>query len=100
MHCSALPFSWAVSDYVLAAAAFLIPIGRLSDIIGWKKVFILGRGTFAAASFLCALACSMMVLIVVRCIEGMGAAAMFGAGIAILSSFLPIQEKGKVLGLL
>ena len=98
MHGSTLLLSWAVSGYVLASAAFLIPLGRLSDIVGRSKIFILGQGIFTATSLLCALARSMTVLIAARCIEGMGAAAMFGTGMAILSSVFPARERGKALG--
>ena len=99
MHSSALLLGWVVSSYVLASAAFLIPLGRLADIIGRKKVFIWGLGMFSATSLLCALARSMTVLIVARSLQGVAAAAMFGTSMAILSSVFSPRERGRVLGI-
>ncbi|NMA92061.1 MAG: MFS transporter [Firmicutes bacterium] len=99
MHGSALLLSWVVSGYVLATAAFLIPLGRLADITGRRKVFIWGQGIFTITSLLCALARSITVLIIARCIEGLAAAAMFGTSLAILSAVFPPGERGKVLGI-
>ena len=99
MHGSALLLSWVVSVYVLTSAAFLIPFGRLSDIVGRRKIFLLGQGIFTVTSLICALAPSMAVLIVARCMEGVASAAMFGTSMAILSSVFPAAGRGKALGI-
>lgn len=96
---SALLVSWVVTSYLLASAAFLVPFGRLADIIGRKKVFLLGVLTFSLSSLLCSLARSIEALILFRVLQGIGGSMIFGTGMAILTSVYPPQERGKVLGL-
>lgn len=96
---SALMLSWVVSSYLLATAAFLLPFGRLADIFGRKKVFILGVITFTLSSFLCGMAWSIQALIGFRILQGIGSAMTFGTGMAILTSVFPPQERGRVLGI-
>ncbi|MTI84449.1 MAG: MFS transporter [Firmicutes bacterium] len=96
---SAYLLSWVATSYILAAAAFLVPIGRLADIVGRKKVFIAGISFFALASVLCGLAWSVEALIVFRAVQGIASAMIFGTSMAILTSVFPPQERGKVLGI-
>jgi len=95
----AVLLSWIATSYLLAAAAFLVPLGRLADIHGRKKVYTLGMALFAVASLLCAIAASAGMLIGFRALQGLGAAMMFGTGMAILTSVFPLEERGKVLGI-
>lgn len=96
---TALMLSWVVSSYLLATAAFLLPFGRLADISGRKKVFILGVIIFTLSSLLCGLAWSIQSLIWFRILQGIGSAMTFGTGMAILTSVFPPQERGRVLGI-
>ncbi|HHT64101.1 MAG: MFS transporter [Bacillota bacterium] len=91
--------SWVATSYILASAAFLVPFGRLSDIIGRKRIFLIGITVFFIFTFLCGLAWSIQVLIIFRIIQGVGSAMIFSTGMAILSSAFPPQERGKVLGI-
>lgn len=95
----ALLLSWVVTSYLLASAAFLVPFGRLADIIGRKKIFILGIIFFSFSSFLCGVAWSIEVLIVFRLFQGIGSAMIFGTGMAILTSVFQPHERGKALGI-
>jgi len=95
----ALMLSWVVTSYLLTAAVFLVPFGRLADIYGRKRVFLYGMWVFAAASGLCAVAPDALTLIAFRGLQGLGSALMFGTSVAILSSVYPPNERGKVLGL-
>src|SRR5690606_11232693 len=61
-----LMLSWVVTSYLLASVAFLVPLGRLADIRGRKRVFLAGVTTFSVASVLCGLAWSIEVLIIGR----------------------------------
>ena len=96
---NAVFLSWVATSYLLAAAVFLVPFGRLADIHGRKKVFIYGMWVFTAASLMCAVAPSATLLIGFRVAQGFGSAMIFGTSVAILSSVYPPNERGKVLGL-
>lgn len=96
---SAILLSWVVSSYLLSTAAFLLPFGRLADIIGRKRVFTLGIIIFSLFSFLCGIAWSIHALIAFRIVQGIGSSMIFGTGMAILTSIFPPQERGKVLGI-
>lgn len=96
---SALMLSWVVSSYILTSAAFLLPFGRLADISGRKKIFVLGVICFTVSSFLCGMAWSIQALIGFRILQGIGSAMTFGTGMAILTSVFPPQERGRVLGI-
>jgi EmrB/QacA subfamily drug resistance transporter len=96
---SAIMLAWVATSYLLAAAAFLVPLGRAADIWGRKKVFVVGMSVFALTSTLCALAPSAELLIAFRWAQGIGSAMIFGTSIALLTSVYPAQERGKALGM-
>jgi EmrB/QacA subfamily drug resistance transporter len=95
----AILLSWVASAYLLAAAVFLLPFGRLADIVGRKKIFSWGTAVFTAASLLAALAPTAQLFICARVLQGIGSAMIFGTGIAILTSVFPPQRRGWVLGI-
>jgi EmrB/QacA subfamily drug resistance transporter len=96
---NAVALSWVATAYLLAAAAFLIPFGRIADIYGRKKIFRLGIIIDAIASILCVTSSSGELLIVFRALQGVGGAMIFGTGIAILTSVFPANERGRALGI-
>jgi EmrB/QacA subfamily drug resistance transporter len=91
--------SWIATAFLLSAAVFLVPFGRLADIHGRKRIFIIGISGYALFSFCCGAATSAGMLIVFRVLQGIGSAMIFGTGIAILTSVFPAQDRGKVLGI-
>ncbi len=95
----AILLSWVATAYMLASAMFLVPLGRLADIHGRKKVFITGITIFTLASFLMVTSTSSLMLISIRALQGAGAAMIFSTGMAILTSVYPVGERGKVLGI-
>lgn len=99
LNMTAVMLSWVATSYLLAAAAFLVPLGRVADIFGRKKVFVSGMCVFALASTLCAVAPSAGLLIAFRWAQGIGSAMIFGTSIALLTSVYPIQERGRALGI-
>jgi EmrB/QacA subfamily drug resistance transporter len=96
---SAVSLGWVATAFMLLAAMCLVPIGRLADIVGRKKIFAIGLGVHTAATILAALAPSGPVLIAARALQGLGGAMIFGTAIALLTSVFPPGERGKVLGL-
>lgn len=91
--------NWVVSGFLLSSAAFLLPFGRLADQYGRKKVFLIGMFSLAASSLGCALAPSLAFLICFRIIQGIASAMIFGTAMAILTSVIPPQIRGRALGL-
>jgi EmrB/QacA subfamily drug resistance transporter len=96
---NAIALGWVATSYILAAAIGLVPLGRLADMRGRKRVFTWGVVVFTLGSIASALAASTMTLIVARVVQGLGGAMMFGTGTAILTSVFPPQERGRVLGI-
>ena len=96
---NAIMLNWIVTSFLLVSAAFLLPFGRLADMRGHKRLFVAGIGVFGLASFLCAMTNSMILLLLARILQGLGAAMMFATGTAILTASFPPQDRGKVLGI-
>jgi MFS family permease len=94
----AITLSWIATSFILSAAVFLIPFGRIADIRGRKKIFLYGGAIFGAASVLGALAWSPEILIAARAIQGIGGAMLFGTVAAIISSVYPLGERGRAMG--
>ncbi len=96
---SAVALGWVLTAYTLAAAMFLVPFGRLADLVGRKRIFAIGIGVNLAGTVLAALAPSGFVLILGRAVQGIGGAMIFGTGVAILTSVYPPGARGHALGL-
>jgi EmrB/QacA subfamily drug resistance transporter len=95
----AILLSWVPTSFLLAAAMFTVPFGRIADIYGMKRVFSAGVALFTAASLLSALAPSAILLIAFRVIQGIGGAMIFVTGLAIITSVYPPQQRGKAIGI-
>ncbi|MDN0193829.1 MFS transporter [Streptomyces sp. S.PNR 29] len=90
---------WITAGYALAFAAGLITGGRLGDIHGRKRIFLLGIGGFTVASALCGLAVNPEMLVASRVLQGGMAALMVPQVLAIVHATFPAHERGKVFGL-
>jgi EmrB/QacA subfamily drug resistance transporter len=90
---------WVVDAYALVLAALLLSAGTLADRRGRRRVFVSGLGLFAAASLWCALATSAVVLDVARGAQGIGGAAMFATGLALLAAAYEGPRRGVALGI-
>ncbi len=95
----AILLGWVATAYLLAAAMFLVPLGRIADIYGRKRIFTYGMITYTAASLLSAISTSAAMLISFRVLQGIGGAMIFSTGVAILTSVFPPEERGRVLGI-
>ena len=95
----AVILSWVNTLYLLAAALFLVPFGRLADIYGRKKIFSYGILIYTVSSLFCGVSPFTSFLLVSRILQGMGAAMIFGTAVAILTSVFPASERGKVIGI-
>ena len=95
---SAVEMSWVATAYLLATAVALVPSGKIGDIYGRKKIFIIGTVVFTLASTLAAFSPSTTWLIAWRVVQGFGAAMYSTTGMAILTSVFPLQRRGQALG--
>jgi len=83
---------WVVSAYSLAFGGLLIVGGRLSDLLGERRCFIVGAGFFAIGALGCALAPSIWLLVAARVVEGAGASVLMPAALSLVGSSFLTQE--------
>jgi EmrB/QacA subfamily drug resistance transporter len=95
----AVSLSWMVTAFLLASAILLLPVGRLADSKGIRRLFKIGLIIFTLTSLLCAIAPNGMLLIFFRFLQGTGAALTTTTGPAILVSVFSPQQRGRVLGI-
>ncbi|KQC08959.1 MAG: MFS transporter [Methanolinea sp. SDB] len=95
----AVSLSWVSTAYLLSTAVLLVPFGKLGDIYGRKRVFQIGITVFTAASFFISLSTGSVMIIVLRAVQGMGSAMIFGTSLAMLTSVYPPGIRGKALGI-
>jgi flagellar biosynthetic protein FliR len=96
----AVTLGWVTSAYLLTAAICIVPFGRLSDLYGRKRFFLIGNGLFALGSLLAALSWSGSVIILARVIQALGGAMVFSTSIAIVTDVFPPGERGKAIGII
>ena len=96
---NAVSLGWVATAYLLSSAIFLLPFGRLADIFGRKKIYTTGLFVFTVASLTMTTVNAEIMLIILRVIQGIGAALIYGTGMALLTSVFPLQERGKALGI-
>ncbi len=89
---------WVSTIYLLTLSSLLLLCGRIGDIVGYKKVYLFGLGSFAAASILCGLSTTIYMLIFFRAVQGL-AAASTSVSYAIITATFPPNERGKALGI-
>src|SRR5829696_5235792 len=90
---------WVITAYTIAFGGFLLLGGRAADLLGRRRVFMVGVAVFTIASFLCGLAWSENVLIGARALQGLGAAIISPAALSIITTtFEEGAERNKALG--
>ena len=90
---------WVLSGYSLVLAVFQLTAGSLADLFGRRKLFVIGLVLFTSASALCALAPSAGLLIGARALQGLGAAVMFPASLALLAQEFEGPARGRAIGI-
>lgn len=91
--------SWVLTGYTVLFAASLIPAGRIADLAGRRRVFLIGLAIFIVASALSGLAPGPWWLIAARCLQGVGAAAMTPAALGLVLAEFPAERRGTAIGL-
>ena len=90
---------WIVSGYALTFAAFLLTGGKLADLLGRRRIFVIGLAIFGGASLACALAPGAGFLIGARVVQGVGAALMNPATLSIITATFPVRQRGTAIGI-
>src|SRR5260370_14267947 len=96
---SAAALSWILSGYTIVLAAGMIGAGRWADRLGRRRVFLAGMGVFTVASALCAVAPGVGVLIAARVLQGLGAAALTPASLALILRAFPKSRVPQAIAL-
>ena len=96
---TAIELGWIVSSFILSSAIFLLPFGRLADIVGRKKIFTYGISLFTLSTFLIIFSWNIGSLIVFRIMQGISGAMIFGTSLAILTSVFGPGERGRAMGI-
>ena len=91
--------SWVVNGYLLLLGAFVLVGGSAADIYGRRRIFLVGIIIFTAASIACGLAPNVTVLIASRAVQGLGAALLTPASLAMLGAAFPDNERSRAIGL-
>ncbi len=89
---------WTVNAYTLTLASLILVGGSLGDRLGRRRVFIVGVAWFAIASVLCAVAPSIEVLVAARALQGIGGALLTPGSLAIISSSIDPDDRGRAIG--
>jgi EmrB/QacA subfamily drug resistance transporter len=91
---------WVIIAYLIVIASLLLILGRLSDIVGQKLLWVLGLSIFTLSSALCGAAPSLVHLVIFRALQGVGGAMIMALSPAMLTRAFPPTEWGRALGLL
>ena len=91
--------SWVLNAYTVVYAALLAPAGRLADLYGRKRMFVLGVGLFLVASLGCGLSSHISELIGSRILQAIGAALLLPASLSIVLAAFPIEKRAVVVSL-
>jgi EmrB/QacA subfamily drug resistance transporter len=99
LHISISELEWIVTAYALTFAALLVTGGKLGDMFGRRRIFIVGLVVFTLSSLACGLAPSASFLIGARAVQGVGAALMNPATLSIITATFPPKERGRAIGI-
>ncbi|MEU9111018.1 DHA2 family efflux MFS transporter permease subunit [Streptomyces sp. NPDC048483] len=89
---------WIIDGYLLAFSVLLITTGRLGDIFGYRRLYVIGIITFTSTSSLCGLADSPSQLLTARLLQGLGGALLFPQVISSILTIFPPQLRGRAFG--
>lgn len=90
---------WVQAAYLLAVSVFLIPLGRVADRHGRMRLYLIGIAIFGVFSLACSLATNGILLIVARCLQGLGASFTAATSPALVTEAFPPEQRGRGLGL-
>ncbi|MFE9727983.1 MDR family MFS transporter [Streptomyces sp. NPDC005794] len=90
--------SWVVTAYLLAETVATVLVGKFGDLFGRKLIFQISAIIFVTGSFLCGLASNMLLLIIWRGLQGIGAGGLMVTAMALIADVIPLRDRGKYQG--
>src|SRR6202521_3717704 len=99
LHADAASTQWIVNAYLLLLGALVLVGGSAADRYGRRRIFLLGIAVFTAASIACGLAPDIPVLVISRAIQGVGAALLTPASLAMLGATFDQHERSRAIGI-
>jgi EmrB/QacA subfamily drug resistance transporter len=103
LHLTSNGVQWVVNGYLLALAAMFAFGGRISDMLGHRRMVVIGVVVFTIASIACGLtpkgSYAEAWIVVWRVVQGVGGAVMYPAALAIVVSAYPVRERGKAMAI-
>ena len=99
LHMSISELEWIVTAYALVFASLLITGGKLADLLGRRRIFVVGLVVFTLSSLACGLAPTAGFLIGARAVQGVGAALMNPATLSIITATFPPRQRGTAIGI-
>lgn len=91
---------WVALAYLLAMTVAIVVAGRLGDILGHRRVLLLGLTLYAGASVLCGLSPTLGALIAARAVQGVGAAILMALSVSMVRDAVPAEKTGAAMGML
>ena len=98
LHASFASLQWIVDGYLLSLSALILLGGSLGDILGRKRIYLIGLSGFTIVSLLCGLAPTVGVLIGLRILQGVFGALLTPSALAIINTNFPKEARGKAIG--
>src|SRR5438067_9088626 len=99
LHFSPTSLAWVVNAYLLTFGGFLLLGGRLGDLFGHRRLFLLGIALFTVASLACGLATSQGLLVAARAVQGVGGAVVAAVALSlIVGMFTQAGERARAMG--
>jgi EmrB/QacA subfamily drug resistance transporter len=98
LHATVTDIQWVIESYGLLLSALILVGGALGDSVGRRIMFLFGVGVFTAGSIACGLSSHIPELIIARCVQGIGAAALVPSSLALVSAAYDEANRGKAIG--
>ncbi len=98
LHATVVGVQWVVESYGLFLGALILAGGSLGDLLGRRRIFLIGVGIFAAASTACGIASNIQQLVMARSIQGVGAALLVPGSLSIISANFDEKSRGRAIG--
>lgn len=92
-------YSWVFSAYLLTSTTVVPMFGKLADLFGRRRLYIISAGVFMGGSALCGVAATFEQLILFRAVQGLGAGGLMPVSVTLIGDIYPLEERGKIQGL-